>query len=107
MFTGGPGSGTRAVDDYRQSKGDEALNTLLAGHGMKATNTTHLNSGELCVEVLARLKNDNTHCVSDAVLMNTINGAVNNLIAGKGHHKAQGDHSGGNLCITVIANATS
>src|SRR5690348_13712558 len=107
MFTGGAGSGTRAVDDYRQSKGDEAMNTLLAGKGLKATSTTHLSSSELCVEVLARIKGDNTHCVSDATLLSTINKAVDNLRQGKGHHKAQADHTGGNLCITVIGNATN
>ena len=101
------GSGTYAVDTYRQSKGDEAMNVLLAGHAQLAVSGTHASAGELCIEVIARIKGDNTHCVSDSAKVKTNNDAINNLRKGWGHHKAQADHGGGNTCVAVIAAATS
>lgn len=107
MHAGVAGSGTLAVDFYRQSKGDQAMNVLLAGKGMNCGSSAHLSAGELCIEVIARLGSDNSQHASDNSKRDTANKAVDALKRGDGHHKAQGDHTGSNTCAAVIASATN
>src|SRR5689334_22679068 len=101
-----PQSGVYATDFYRESKGQQARQALLAGKAVNTKNTDHLNANELCIEVIARRANDHATCASDAAIVNTANLAVNNLSLGIGYHKKQSDHSGGNTCAAVIAAAT-
>lgn len=100
-----PQSGTYATDCYRESKAMEAAQTLNVGHSVVCLSTDHLSGSELCTEVIARKKGDNTKCVSDAAHTKSAIDAVNNLRAGNGYHKKQSDHGGGNTCAAVIAAA--
>ena len=100
-------SGTLATDYYRESKGKEAANVFLAGKGLTLKSGDHNSASELCIEVVARRGQDNTTHSSDATIVNTANAAVNNLNIGNGFHKKQSDHSAGQTCVSVIANATT
>lgn len=99
-------SGTLATDYYRESKGQQAMNTLDAGRSTTTKSGDHLSANELCIETISRLHFDNTKVVSDAAVVNNVINAVNNLRLGNGYHKKQSDHSGGNTCAAVIAAAT-
>jgi hypothetical protein len=107
MHGNSPGSGTYAIDNYRQSVGDGAAAVILAGRGQTLKSGDHKSAGELCVEVLVRRGNDNTTSVSSTAVQDVANKAVDALRRGDAHHKAQADHSGGNTCIAVIAASTS
>lgn len=100
-------SGTYATDCYRESMANGAMNVLLAGKGNNPVSGTHLNANELCIECIVRLGADDKQHVSDAAKLDVANKAVNNLRLGNGYHKKQSDHSGGNTCASVIANATT
>lgn len=99
-------SGTLAVDYYREGVGLKAAGVLEAGHGNGLVSGSHLNANELCTEVIARCSCDNRTCVSDNTLRDVSVKAVHNLRAGRGYHKKQSDHAGGNTCAAVIAAAT-
>lgn len=100
-----PQSGVLATDHYRESKGQQARQALLAGKAVNTVSGDHLNANELCVEVIAR-RAPFAGSVSDAGVVDTVNKAVNNLSLGNGYHKKQSDHAGGNTCAAVIAAAT-
>lgn len=100
------GSGTFAVDEYRDSMGQKAAGVLSAGNGYRCVAGDHVGS-ELCVEVIARLSGSTSKAAgSDPLANSVIQSAVLNLRAGLGVHKASGDHAGGNFCAAVIAAAT-
>jgi hypothetical protein len=98
------GSGTLAVDEYRDGMGQKAAGCLSAGFGYRCVAGDHLG-GELCVETIARLagKDPTKNAGSDALANSVIQTAVNKLHAGIGVHKVAADHAGGNTCCAVIA----
>jgi len=100
------GSGTYATDEFRTERGLAAANVLSVGHAARTVVGDHVGS-ETCAQVIARIGGSNPakNAGSDASLFPTINGAVNNLRAGIGVHKASGDHGGGNTCAAVISAA--
>lgn len=100
------GSGTLAMDEYRGSMGQQAALLLDKGFGAKCTSTDHSGAGELCVETIARKQWDTSKRELWMDTMATAQKAADNLRAGIGVHKAQGDHTGGNTCAAVIAAAT-
>lgn len=101
------GSGTFAVDAYRDSLAAAAVAVLSAGHAYRCVSGDHL-SGETCTGVIARIGGTNPakYAGSDPTVNSVIQSAVLNLRNGIGVHKASADHSGGNFCAQVIANAT-
>lgn len=101
------GSGTLAVDLYREGSANRADNVLSAGRSVLCKSGDHLSAGELCTEVIARLQGSNLLCGSgEGLERQAVAPAIHNLRAGNGHHKAQGDHVGGNTCAQVIKGAT-
>lgn len=100
------GSGTFATDAYRDSLAAAAVAVLSAGHAYRCVAGDHL-SGETCTGTIARIAGTNPAKAagSDALANSVIQSAVLNLRAGIGTHKASADHSGGNFCAQVIANA--
>jgi hypothetical protein len=95
-----------AKDEYRGNVGQAAALLLMRGIGANCLSTDHSGASELCVETIVRKQLDNTKTQVDATGMSNALRAANNLRAGIGVHKAQGDHSGGNTCATVLSLAT-
>lgn len=97
-------SGVYATDTYRESKANQAMQTLLAGKGLTLKSGDHLSAAELCIEAIARRGADNTTHSSDAGVLNTANLAVNQLKLGNGLHLSQSSHAAGSTCVATIAN---
>lgn len=105
----GAGSGQLAVDEYRGSVGQQAAHLLDSGLGANCLSADHSGAGELCVETIVRKAGDLTKAAKwfDGTNrgLGAAQKAANNVRAGVGVHKAQGDHSA-NTCADVIAAAT-
>lgn len=101
------GSGlSTTVDLYRESVGKSAENALSAGNGVLCVSGDHTGAGELCVEVINRLKNLGTKKGRNLTENADAYKAVDAIRRGFGHHVAQADHAGSDTCAQTIGKAT-
>lgn len=100
-----PGSGTFAIDVYREGMANKADQVLSAGRSILCRSADHASGSELCIETIVRQAPNDRLTGSSLTEAASVSTAIHNLRAGNGHHKAQANHAGGNTCAQVIAAA--